>query len=58
MTLFRVRLRQWSTIIEYKKTMASGVENIGPALGQAPRCGGLKPVNGIRTPTNTDIINQ
>ena len=58
MTLFRVRLRQWSTIIEYKKTMASGVENIGPALGQAPRCGGLKLVNGIRTPTNTDIINQ
>ena len=32
-----------------KKTMKYDVVNPGPALGQAHKCGGVKPVNGVPT---------
>jgi hypothetical protein len=32
-----------------KKTMTFDVENSGPGLGQAQKCGGVEPVNGNST---------
>jgi len=33
------------------------VGNPGPGLGQAPKCGGIKPFNGIQHPLDTWISN-
>ena len=37
-------------VIEHKKTMKSGVGNLGPASWQAQKCGWVKLVTGIPTP--------
>ena len=34
----------------YKKTMTYDVGNLSPGSGQAPKCGGVKPVNGDPNP--------
>ena len=36
-------------LIEHKRIMACDVGHPGPGLGQAEKCGGVKPVNGIPT---------
>jgi hypothetical protein len=37
------------TFWKQNKTTTNGVENLGSGLGQAQKCDGVKPVNGIPT---------